>query len=96
MKDNNWQNPYTLVANTKGTFAFWPKPMRADVPGQRGSFEYSIHIEVPGLETLNHFFKIPMISDALLVKSYSSTRTFKLPDLYMFPSGGNENIALRD
>lgn len=96
MKDNNWQNPYNLVANTKGIFAFWPKPIRADAPGQRGSFEYSVRVEAPGLETLNHFFKIPMISDPVLAKSYSATRTFKLPDLYMFPPGGNENITLRD
>ncbi|MDR0451435.1 MAG: late competence development ComFB family protein, partial [Treponema sp.] len=39
MKDNNWQNPYTLVANTKGTFAFWPEPIAADSPGQRKNFE---------------------------------------------------------
>jgi competence protein ComFB len=94
MKDNNWQNPFMLVANTKGTFAFWPKPILVDTKGQRDSFEYSIHVEMPGLETLNHYFKIPMISDPEPVKSYSTARTFKLPDLYMFPPGGDENIAL--
>jgi competence protein ComFB len=96
MKNNNWQNPYTLVANTKGTFAFWPKPVRAAAPGERGNFEYSIRIEAPSFETLNHFFRIPMISDPSALKSYSRVRTFKLPDLYMFPPDGNENVALRD
>ncbi|MDR0451473.1 MAG: competence protein ComFB, partial [Treponema sp.] len=96
MKDNNWQNPYTLVANTKGTFAFWPEPIAADSPGQRKNFEYSIHIEAPGFEILNHFFKIPVISDSSPVKSYSLARTFKLPDLYMFPPGEDGNIGLRD
>jgi competence protein ComFB len=95
MKDNNWQNPFTLVANTKGTFAFWPEPILVDSQGQRDNFEYSIRVEVPGFETLNHFFRIPMISDAAPVKSYSMARTFKLPDLYMFPPGGDENISLR-
>jgi competence protein ComFB len=96
MKDNNWQNPYTLVANTKGTFTFWPRPIVVEAKGQRRSFEYSIHIEAPGFETLNHFFKIPMISDASPIRSYSMARTFKLPDLYMFPPGEDENIGLRD
>ncbi|MDR1127871.1 MAG: late competence development ComFB family protein [Treponema sp.] len=96
MKDNNWQNPYTLVANTEGTFAFWPEPVPVDSKGERKNFEYSIHVEVSGFETLNHFFKIPMISDLAPVKSYSMTRTFKLPDLYMFPPGEDANIGLRD
>jgi competence protein ComFB len=96
MKDNNWQNPYNLVANTKGTFTFWPRPIAVEAKGLRGSFEYSIHIEAPGLETLNHFFKIPMISDAAPIRSYSMVRTFKLPDLYMFPPGEDGNIGLRD
>jgi competence protein ComFB len=96
MKNNNWQNPYALVTNTKGTFTFWPKPVKAAAPGEHGNFEYSIHIEAPDFETLNHFFRIPMISDPAALKSYSMVRTFKLPDLYMFPPGGNENVALRD
>jgi competence protein ComFB len=96
MKDNNWQNPYTLVANTNGTFAFWPESVEVDSKGQRKNFEYSVHIEVPGFETLNHFFKIPVISDSSPARSYSVVRTFKLPDLYMFPPGGDANIGLRD
>jgi competence protein ComFB len=96
MKDYNWQNPYTLVANTRGTFTFWPKPVVVETRGQRKNFEYSVHIEAPGFETLNHFFKIPMISDPAPVRSYSTSRTFKLPDLYMFPPGDDENIGLRD
>jgi competence protein ComFB len=96
MKDDDWQNPYGLVANTKGTFAFWPQPIPANASGQRGGFEYSIRVEVPGLETLNHFFRIPVISDTVPVKSYSIARTFKLPDLYMFPPGGDENIRIAE
>jgi competence protein ComFB len=96
MKDNNWQNPYCLVANTKGTFTFWPKPIVVETRGQCKNFEYSLHVEVPGFETLNHFFRIPMISDSVPVRSYSMARTFKLPDLYMFPPGKDENIGLRD
>jgi competence protein ComFB len=90
MKDNNWQNPYTLVANTEGTFTFWPNPIPAEKADLRKIFEYSIKVEAPNLESLNHFFKIPVISEIQSAASYSMGRTFKLPDLYMFPPGGDE------
>jgi competence protein ComFB len=87
MKDNNWQNPYILVANTEGTFTFWPNPVPAEAADLRKIFEYSIKTEAPGLEPLNHFFKIPVISEIQSAAVYSMGRTFKLPDLYMFPPG---------
>jgi competence protein ComFB len=90
MKDNNWQNPYTLVANTEGTFTFWPTPIPAEAADLRKIFEYSIKIEAPDLEPLHHFFKIPVISEIQSAAVYSMGRTFKLPDLYMFPPGGDE------
>jgi competence protein ComFB len=90
MKDGNWQNPYTLVANTEGTFTFWPNPVPAKSPDIRKIFEFSLKIEAPEFETLNHFFEIPVISEFQSASSFSMNRTFKLPDLYMFPSGGED------
>jgi competence protein ComFB len=90
MKDNNWQNPYDLVSNTKGTFTFWPTPIPAAAEDIHKIFEYSIKIEAPEFETLIHFFKIPVISEIQSAAAYSMGRTFKLPDLYMFPPGGDE------
>jgi competence protein ComFB len=87
MKDSNWQNPYNLVPNTEGTFTFWPNPIPAEGVDLHKTFEYSIKIEAPGFETLNHFFKIPVISEIQSASSFSMDRTFKLPDLYMFPPG---------
>jgi competence protein ComFB len=91
MKDRNWQNPYKLVYNTEGTFAFWPEPVSAESINARATFEYSVKIEAPGLEDLTHFFKIPVISEIQTAGSFSMERTFKLPDLYMFPPGGEED-----
>jgi competence protein ComFB len=85
MKDQNWQNPYKLVSNTGGTFTFWPSPIKSKFPDQRKEFEYSVRITAPGYDELNHFFKIPMISEFEVVGSFAMNRTFKLPDLYMFP-----------
>ncbi|MDR1908877.1 MAG: late competence development ComFB family protein [Spirochaetaceae bacterium] len=94
VRDQNWQNPYNLVANTEGTFTFWPYPLAADAEGLRSSFEFSIHVEAAGLETLIHFFSIPVISEDKPVESYSGTRTFRLPDLYMFPPGESGNAYI--
>ena len=94
MKDGNWQNPYHLVANTHGTFTFWPASIPAAEPDTHELFEYTIRVIVPEFETLTHFLKIPVISELRSAGAYSMARTFKLPDLYMFPPGGEEEEDL--
>jgi competence protein ComFB len=96
MKDSNWQNPYNLVSNTGGTFTFWPGPVPAQAPDERKSFEYSIRVESADFETLHHFFKIPVISEVETSSSFNLGRTFKLPDLYMFPPGEAEQNGYPD
>jgi len=91
MRNRNWQNPFTLVANTPGAFTFWPAPVPSHTLDVHGIFEYSLKIESPQYETLTHFFKIPAVSS--MITAYSSVsmdRTFKLPDLYMFRPGEAE------
>jgi competence protein ComFB len=90
MKDQNWQNPYKLVSNTAGTFTFWPAPIKSKFAEERNEFEYSIKVSAPGFDELNHFFKIPLISEFELVGSFTMNRTFKLPDLYLFPASDEE------
>ncbi|GHV84416.1 hypothetical protein AGMMS50230_00240 [Spirochaetia bacterium] len=90
MKDNNWQNPYPLIPNTGGTFTFWPKPVKAEKTAIPGVFEFTIKIIAPDFAELNHAFSIPVISD-LTSPSFSLSRTFKLPDLYLFPPGEEKN-----
>ncbi|MDR1025458.1 MAG: late competence development ComFB family protein [Treponema sp.] len=92
MKDNNWQNPCTLVSNTEGTFTFWPGPIPAAASNIHHIFEFNVKIEDEKFETLNHFFKIPVISDAHAASSFSLVRTVKLPDLYLFPPGNDEDL----
>jgi competence protein ComFB len=96
MRDSNWQNPYNLVTNTEGTFTFWPSPIPAPVPEEHKSFEYSIRVESPDFDTLHHFFKIPVISEIQVSPSFNLGRTFKLPDLYMFPPGEAEKNGYSD
>ena len=90
MKDNNWQNPYNLIPNTGGTFTFWPKPVPADKIDISKSFEFTIKIFSSEFAELNHVISIPVVSE-LAAPSISLSRTFKLPNLYLFPPGEEKN-----
>jgi competence protein ComFB len=91
MKNRNWQNPCVLVENTQGVFTFWPESISAGEVDVRENFEYSITIKAEGFEAVNHFFVIPVVSEAGDAESFSMGRTFKLSDLYLFPPGGDED-----
>lgn len=91
MMDPNWQNPYFLVANTAGTFTFWPQPVSSEAAGIEKVFDFNIKIAVEGFEELRHFFEISVVSEEKAAASFSMQRTFKLPDLYLFPVGEEED-----
>ena len=90
MKDGNWQNPYRLVHHTAGTFSFWPATVKASAIDERATFEYSLRISAPELEPMVHFFSVPVASEVQETVPFALNRTFKLPDLYMFPPGETE------
>jgi len=90
MRNTNWQNPYTLVENTPGTFTFWPAPVPAAMVDMHQIFEYSLTIESTKYDTLTHFFKIPTVSAFQAEPAFFMNRTFKLPDLYLFIPGEAE------
>ncbi|MCL2318888.1 MAG: late competence development ComFB family protein [Treponema sp.] len=90
MKDGNWQNPYHIISNTEGSFSFWPLADAASGVNKHKIFEYTLRLSAPGFETLTHFFKIPVASEIQKAGSFTLQRTFKLPDLYMFPPGEAE------
>jgi competence protein ComFB len=92
MKEN-WQNPYTLVKNLEGTFTFWPESIPAEQENIRRTFKYTIEIKAPGMESLHHFFQIPVTSESKSIRSYSMNRMFKCQDLYVFPPGDDEMNA---
>jgi competence protein ComFB len=90
MRNNNWQNPYTMVSLTPGVFSFWPAPVIAEIPDVNQVFKFQIKVNSPDYELLNHFFNITAISKFHTPHSYTLNRTFKLPDLYIFPPGEGE------
>ena len=90
MRNNNWQNPFTMVPSTPGAFSFWPAPIAADNTDISKEFSYSLRVNSPDYEVLIHFFRISSISKFHTPHSYTLNRTFKLPDLYIFPPGEAE------
>ena len=93
MKNSNWQNPYTLIAGTGGTFTFLPKQAITDSIEIYEVFEFTVKITASGFAELTHSFKIPAVSE-LANPSFSLSRTYKLPDLYLFPPGEEKDQLL--
>ena len=96
MKDENWPNPYRIVPNTEGNFSFWPAPDVASKTDKHKIFEYTLRVTGPDLEPLIHYFKIPVASEIQTAGSFNLQRTFKLPDLYMFPPGEAEKNGYQE
>jgi len=90
MRNNNWQNPFTMVSSTPGTFSFWPSPITAASPEITKEFKFSLRVSSPDYEPLSHFFTLSATSKFHNPQSYALNRTFRLPDLYLFPPGEAE------
>jgi competence protein ComFB len=90
MRNNNWQNPYKMVTSTPGAYSFWPMPIVADNADITKEFKFSLRVNSPDYEPLVHFFTITSTSRFHSSQSYALNRTFKLPDLYIFPPGDDE------
>jgi len=89
MRNQNWQNPFTLSMKTPGTYTFWPASVPAEETDVNRLFDYYIKMEDPNYETMTHHFRVPAISDDKS-SAQSSGKTFKLPDLYLFPPGDSD------
>jgi competence protein ComFB len=94
MRNNNWQNPYTMLSSTPGAYSFWPLPLTADAPDVTKEFKFSIKVSSLEYEPLSHHFNISSTSRFHSSSSYALNRTYKLPDLYIFPPGDDEYVDL--
>jgi competence protein ComFB len=90
MRNNNWQNPFSMIASTPGAYSFWPAPIIAETPDITKEFNFSLRIKSADYEPLNHFFNISATSKYHTVQSYTLNRTYKMPDLYLFPPDSEE------
>jgi competence protein ComFB len=96
MQEGHWHNPLSLESHTEGAFSFWPVPVPAKEAGEKTAFLYTICVEADGYEPLNHVFRIPLVSEMLATLSLSLEKSFKLPDLFMFPQGEANDLYLVD
>ena len=85
MMDSNWQNPYSIVEHTAGTFIFWPYPVACSKPGDSKVFSYEIKALIPGFEDLNHFVELEVISSSSACMQFSMHAVHHLADLIVFP-----------
>ena len=96
MKDGNWQNPYRISSQNEGNYSFWPVADIASGVNKHKIFEYTLRVSSQGFDTLTHFFKIPVASEIRQAGSFALSRTFKLPDLYLFQPGEAEKNGYSD
>jgi competence protein ComFB len=89
-RNSNWQNPYTIIPVTPGVFSFWPAPIITKEADVSKDFKYSIKVNSPSYEVLNHHFTITSVSKYLGPHSQTLNRSYKMPDLYLFPPGEAE------
>jgi len=87
MRNPNWQNPFSLVTKTPGTYTFWPAPVPAEAADTNRLFEYALKINDSRYEAMVYPFRVPAVSS---LSAHPSSKTFKLPDLYLFPPGEAE------
>jgi len=89
-RNSNWQNPYTIVPSTPGVFSFWPAPFATTEVDISKDIKFSIRVNSPDYEVLIHHFDIASISRNLDPYTQTLNRSFRLPDLYLFPPGESE------
>ncbi len=84
MIDNTWQNPFTIVKSTKGSYSFMPAPVAADEENEERTFKFELKIEDSNHDPINHFFEIKLKSEENIVTTFSIGRTCKIEGLYLF------------
>lgn len=87
MIDYTWQNPCTTNQLTKGAFSFWVSPEKAESAEKQEQFPFTLTIECPGYDRLEHAFTVPVVSEATPRLSPNSTYALTLQDLFLFPEG---------
>lgn len=85
MLDTRWENPYTIVENTAGSYLFWPAPVSAEADGSTIDFEFEIRVEDDRFDEFRHFFTITRTSTEQIPDALEMTSDLRLPDLYLLP-----------
>ncbi len=84
MIDITWQNPFTIVKSTKGSYSFMPGPVAADEEDEERTFHFELRIDDSTYDPINHFFELKLKSEKNIFKTFSIDRTLKIEGLYLF------------
>lgn len=82
-----WDNPYTISYKTPGTYTFWPFPVLASELGEKRIFNFYIHADREGYDSIHYYFKLGLVSDASVKRELDVESCHTLPDLYLFSRG---------
>ncbi len=84
MVNGRWQNPYTIVEHSPGSYLFWPAPIRATEAGEKRMFDFEVTVpENNDFEVLHHFFKLEITASEMDDRTLRLTRDFMLQDLFL-------------
>jgi len=95
MIDARWQNPYTIVDQTPGTYLFWPRHRVAPADGVEETFEFAIELVENNFEPFRHYVSISVVSEAFR-SPHAFIRDFCVPDLFILPENMRPNEMQRD
>lgn len=85
MIDRSWPNPYFVVRSTRGSFSFWPKPVKAGRKGEKRTFSLEIHAEKEGCQPIRHFLELQLTAEEEYRTSFSMEGSLKTGNLHLFP-----------
>jgi competence protein ComFB len=90
MIDRSWPNPYFVVRSTRGSFSFWPKPVKAIRKGERRDFCLEIIADSEGFQTTRHFIELQLTAVEEYCTTFSMERSHKVENLYLFGETSEE------
>lgn len=85
MFDTTWANPYRIVKNTPGTFAFWPKSLITDSDVKRKLFSFELSVKAAGFEAIDSYFDLDLTAETEPSLFFNAQDTYKIQNLYIFP-----------
>lgn len=84
MIDRSWPNPYFIVRSTRGSFSFWPAPLKAKHKAEKREFCFEIRAEMDGCRPLRHFVELCITAEEGYRSTFSMEHAVKTGSLYLF------------
>ncbi|WP_245537585.1 late competence development ComFB family protein [Sediminispirochaeta smaragdinae] len=90
MIDRSWPNPYFIVRSTRGSFSFWPRPIKASRENEKKNVNLEIRAEAEGFQPIRHFIDIQLTAVQAYCTTFSMERSLKVGNLYFFTKASEE------